>query len=150
MKVLRQLAVLAFLAGVQLGAHATTMTYTPVNPDFGGAAANASGLLAEAQAQNGTHAPTKASTSTSSSSSSSSSNGQLNSFINSLQSAILSNLSSAIVSEIVGPTGKITPGVLNTTNFTITVTDLGGGNVQITTLSKATGQTATFEISQGD
>jgi curli production assembly/transport component CsgF len=126
-------------------AQATPLTYTPVNPSFGGNPANGSVLLNEANAQNGTHAPTKAS-----SAAGTGTNNELTAFINSLQSAILDRLSSSIVSEIIGPTGKLIPGVLDTTNFRITVTDLGNGSVEITTLSKATNQTSTFDVSQGN
>jgi curli production assembly/transport component CsgF len=38
--------------------------------------------------------------------------------------------------------------VLETDNFTITVADLGGGNLNITTTDKTTGDSTTFQVSQ--
>lgn len=135
------LAVLVLALGAATAAHATSLTYTPVNPDFGGNPANGAVLLNEANAQNGTHAPVKAT------SSSSSTDSVLNAFITSLQTAVLDKLSSSIVSEIVGPNGQLIPGTLDTSDFTIVVKDLGNGQVSITTTSKSTGQSSTFDIS---
>lgn len=139
---------LAFLVmvGLSMVASATTLTYVPVNPNFGGNPANASGLLSEANAQNGTHAPSKSSGSGSGSATSTSS--QLTNFVNTLQAAILNRLTTSVVSEVVDSNGRIKPGVLTTNNFTIRVVDSGGGNVTITTHDNTTGKDSTFTVSQ--
>jgi len=132
---------LLMLLGMAATAQATSLVYTPVNPDFGGNPANGTVLLNEANAQNATHAPVKAATAGATTS------NELTSFTNALQSAILNKLTTAVENEIVGPTGKLTPGVLNTSNFTITVTDSGAGGFVIQTYDKNNGQTSTFDIS---
>ena len=67
---------------------------------------------------------------------------------NPLQTAVLDKLTTTLESEIVSSNGTIKPGVLTTSNFTITVTDAGGGGVNITTTNNANGQKSTFTISQ--
>lgn len=139
----KKLVVMLVVLGMTGSAGATSLVYTPVNPSFGGNPANGAVLLNEANAQNGTHAPTKSSANTTSSTTK-----KLDAFTTSLQNAILQKLSTAVESEIIGPTGKIIPGVLDTSDFTIRVVDNGNGSVNITTIDKATGETSSFDISQ--
>ena len=125
-----------FCVALSAPAYATPLVYTPVNPDFGGNPGNASLLLSEAQAQNQTSppAPNRAA-------------NQLQAFNNALQSAVLNRVSSAVIQQIVGPTGKLNPGTVETQDFIIQVTQpTVGGPVTVTTTDKATGQTSTFEI----
>lgn len=65
-----------------------------------------------------------------------------------LQSAIMSRVSSAVTSSIVGTDGKLTPGVVETTDFTISITNISAGVLQITTTDKTTGQSTSFQINQ--
>lgn len=123
------------------GLHASELVYTPVNPSFGGNPLNGPVLLNQANAQN--HFTDK-----SSSASSSSTNSALTQFNSMLQSAILSRVSSAVTSSIVGTDGKLTPGTVETTDFTISITNLSAGVLQITTTDKTTGQTTSFQINQ--
>jgi len=110
------------------------LTYTPINPSFGGSPLNGSWMLGEAQAQNGfTAAGTSAS---------SFQNDPLSNFKASLQSQILSQLSRNLVSSLFGETGlqeghyeigdyiiDITPG---TDGITIKIDDLiNGGETSI-------------------
>lgn len=116
------------------------LVYVPVNPSFGGNPLNGPVLLNQANAQNGFTEH--------SSSSASSSQSTLNQFNSMLQSAILSRVSSAVTSSIVGADGKLTPGTVETTDFTISIVNLSPGLLQITTTDKTTGQTTSFQINQ--
>lgn len=116
------------------------LVYVPVNPSFGGNPLNGPVLLNQANAQN--------SFTEHSSSSASSSQSTLNQFNSMLQSAILSRVSSAVTSSIVGADGKLTPGTVETTDFTISIVNLSPGLLQITTTDKTTGQTTSFQINQ--
>lgn len=116
------------------------LVYVPVNPSFGGNPLNGPVLLNQANAQNGftDH----------SSSSSAGTQSTLTQFNSMLQSAILSRVSSAVTSSIVGADGKLTPGTVETTDFTISIVNLSPGLLQITTTDKTTGQTTSFQINQ--
>jgi curli production assembly/transport component CsgF len=116
-------------------AQATEIVYTPINPNFGGNPLNGALLLNSALAQMDRDPTTKPKTA-------------LELFNESLQRSILSRISSAMSSAIVDPgTGALVPGTIETTDFTITIVDLGGGLMQITTTDKATAQSTSFEVS---
>lgn len=119
---------------------ASELVYVPVNPSFGGNPLNGPVLLNQANAQNGFTEH--------SSSAASSSQSTLNQFNSMLQSAILSRVSSAVTSSIVGTDGKLTPGTVETTDFTISIVNLSPGLLQITTTDKTTGQSTSFQINQ--
>jgi curli production assembly/transport component CsgF len=119
---------------------ASELVYVPVNPSFGGNPLNGPVLLNQANAQN--------SFTEHSSSAASSANSTLTQFNSMLQSAILSRVSSAVTSSIVGTDGKLTPGTVETTDFTISIVNLSPGLLQITTTDKTTGQTTSFQINQ--
>jgi curli production assembly/transport component CsgF len=131
---------LALVAGVFMSANASELAYVPNNPSFGGNPLNGPVLLNQAQAQN--HFTEK--------SSSSSASGQtaLTQFNSMLQSAILSRVSSAVTSSIVGANGQLVPGIVETTDFRIAITNLQGGLLQIVTTDKNTGQTTQFQVNQ--
>jgi len=118
------------------------LAYVPINPSFGGNPLNGPVLLNQANAQNGFKEHS------SSSSSSASPQSTLSQFNSMLQSAILSRVSSAVTSSIVGADGKLTPGTVETTDFTITIVNLSPCLLQITTTDKTTGQTTSFQINQ--
>ena len=130
---------LTFLSGLTHTAHASELAYVPNNPSFGGNPLNGPVLLNQAQAQN--RFVEKSSTSAS---------GQtaLTQFNSMLQSAILSRVSSAVTSSIVGANGQLVPGVVETTDFRIAITNLQGGLLQIVTTDKNTGQTTQFQVNQ--
>jgi curli production assembly/transport component CsgF len=123
-------------------AQATTLVYQPINPNFGGDAANGANLLNEANAQNKYTAPSQ-------SSSSSTSESTLDQFNQELQQAILSRVASSVTNSIVGSDGTLKPGTISTGNFTIVVSAINGGNLQITTTDNSTGASSTFVISNG-
>ncbi|KAA0975595.1 curli assembly protein CsgF [Pseudomonas sp. ANT_H12B] len=130
---------LTLLSGLTHTAHASELAYVPNNPSFGGNPLNGPVLLNQAQAQN--RFVEKSSTSTS---------GQtaLTQFNSMLQSAILSRVSSAVTSSIVGTNGQLVPGVVETTDFRIAITNLQSGLLQIVTTDKNTGQTTQFQVNQ--
>jgi len=132
---------LALLAGMGSVAQASELAYVPNNPSFGGNPLNGPVLLNQATAQNKF---------TEKSSSSSSLSGQtaLTQFNSMLQSAILSRVSSAVTSSIVGTNGQLVPGVVETTDFSISITNLQAGILQIVTTDKNTGQQTQFQVNQ--
>jgi curli production assembly/transport component CsgF len=133
--------VLAF-ALMSASAGATDLVYVPVNPSFGGHPNNGSGLLASATATN------KHTTKESLGRSSLLDQSPLGQFNQSLERMVLGQLASAATSRLTGPDGRLLPGTFSTSNFTITVVDLGGGVLRITTTDKTTGATTSFEVAQ--
>lgn len=129
----------ALLAG---SAGATDLIYVPVNPSFGGHPANGSSLLASASATN------KHTAKDSLGRSSLFDQSPLGQFNQSLERMVLGQLASAATSRLTGPDGRLLPGTFSTSNFTITVVDLGGGVLRITTTDKTTGATTSFEVAQ--
>ncbi|WLI91414.1 curli assembly protein CsgF [Massilia sp. R2A-15] len=134
----RLAAGLALLTG---SACAAELVYLPVNPNFGGYPANGPGLLASAAATNkhkedplGGSSPFNQS--------------PLAQFNQTLERTVLSQLASAATSKLMGQDGKLVPGTFTTANFIITVTDLGGGVLRVTTTEKSTGVTTSFEVGQ--
>ena len=121
-------------------AHATELVYTPGNPAFGGSALNGSVLLNAAQAQNKHRDPDDLSSQLAS-------RTPLEQFNDSLQRSVLSQLASAATSGVMS-NGKLIPGTVQTGDFSIAISDLGGGMLQITTTDKVTGASTTFQVSQ--
>jgi curli production assembly/transport component CsgF len=120
-------------------AHATSLIYTPVNPTFGGDPANGAVLMDAATAQNKHVNPSVSDTSSSTST--------LDQFNSELQQAILSRVATSVTSSIVGADGSLKPGTINTGNFSIAITQVTGGNLQVTTTDKTTGASTTFTVS---
>jgi curli production assembly/transport component CsgF len=120
---------------------ASELVYVPVNPNFGGAPSNGPGLLASASATNkhGLQSGLGGS---------SLNQTPLQQFNQTLERMVLSQLASAATSKLMGQDGKLVPGTFTTENFIITVTDLGGGLLRVTTTDKATGTVTSFEVSQ--
>jgi curli production assembly/transport component CsgF len=133
----RRLAfVLALLGGA---ASATELVYVPVNPSFGGHPANGPALLASASA-------TTRHTASGLGGSSLLNQTPLQQFNQTLERMVMSQLSSAATSKLIGRDGKLVPGTFETANFIITVADLGGGMLRVTTTDKTTGTTTSFEV----
>jgi curli production assembly/transport component CsgF len=131
-------SVLVFCSGL---AAASELVYVPVNPNFGGSPSNGPGLLAAASATN-KHGLT------SSLGSSSLTQTPLEQFNQTLERMVLSQLASSATSKLMGSDGKLIPGTFSTENFIITVTDMGGGILRVTTTEKATGAVTSFEVGQ--
>ena len=131
----------AIVCGLALwGAGASDLVYVPVNPNFGGAPNNAPGLLAAASATNkhGLQSGLGGS---------SLNQTPLQQFNQTLERMVLSQLASSATSKLLGQDGKLIPGTFSTENFVITVTDLGGGILRVTT-TEATGVVTSFEVGQ--
>jgi curli production assembly/transport component CsgF len=123
-------------------ANATSLVYEPVNPNFGGNPLNGTNLLNEANAQNKYKDPSTSDLGLGSQST-------LDQFNTQLQQAILSRVASSISSSIVGTDGTLHPGTINTGNFSIAITQVTGGNLQVTTTDKTTGASTTFIVGNG-
>jgi curli production assembly/transport component CsgF len=132
------------LAGLCMGAvqaaGATEMVFGFLNPSFGGNPLNGSVLLSSASATNkhidaanGIGAAAQES--------------QLQQFNDILERSILSQLSTAASSKLIS-NGQLIPGTLETGNFKIDISDLGGGMLRVTTTDKATGSSTSFEVGQ--
>jgi curli production assembly/transport component CsgF len=134
-------AALACAFAMPLAAQATSLVYEPVNPNFGGSPLNGTNLLNEANAQNKYKDP--------SADSLTSGQSTLDQFNSQLQQAILSRVASSISSSIVGTDGTLHPGTINTGNFSIAITQVTGGNLQVTTTDKTTGASTTFIVGNG-
>jgi curli production assembly/transport component CsgF len=117
---------------------ATEMVYVPINPNFGGSPLNAAGLLNAAQAQNKHKDPE--------SFMGKEKQSALQQFNESLQRSILGRLAAAATANVVGADGKLQPGTVETVDFVIAITDLGGGTLRVTTTDKATGAVTSFEV----
>lgn len=122
-------------------AAATELVYAPVNPSFGGNPQNAPGLLGLALATNKHRGDSGLGGSILNQS-------PLDQFNQTLERIVLSQLASTASSKLIGADGRLMPGTFSTTNFTITITDLGGGVLRITTTDKTTGTSTSFEVSQ--
>ncbi len=144
-KVARVLIHNAMLVSLLCGvgaASAGELVYTPVNPVFGGSPLNGSVLLNAAQAQNKTKDPDAPAPAISTQQSS------LQQFNDILERSVLSRLASAATSNIIGPNGQLVPGTIDTGNFTIQISDLGGGLLQVTTTDRVTGAATSFQVGQ--
>lgn len=130
---------LCALVLVSAHASATDLVYVPVNPSFGGHPANGPSLLATASATNKHTAGGMGGSSLLNQT-------PLQQFNQTLERMVLSQLSSAATSKLVGKDGKLVPGTFETANFIITVADLGGGMLRVTTTDKTTGATTSFEV----
>jgi curli production assembly/transport component CsgF len=130
-------ATLAFACAAG-AARASDLVYVPLSPQFGGNPNAGAAMMAHAQATNKHKDVSPFSQQTS-----------LQQFNDSLSRSIMSQLASAATSTIIGANGKLQPGTVQTGNFKITITDLGGGTLQITTVDKVTADSTTFVISQG-
>lgn len=137
-KGLKTFSPLILWAAILPQAGAWELVYVPINPSFGGNPNNGAFLLGTAQAQD-KHKDPDSGTSASSTSS-------LEEFNSMLERSILSRVSSAVSSSVVSSNGTLIPGTLDTANFTISITDMGGGVMNISTTDKITGQTTSFQI----
>lgn len=123
-------------------ASATELIYTPVNPAFGGSPLNSATLLNAANAQNKHKDPEEALNRARTQAT------PLQQFNETLQRSILSRVASAATGQVLDAGGKLVPGVVDSANFRIAVTDQGNGSLDITTTDKTTGVSTSFQVSQ--
>jgi curli production assembly/transport component CsgF len=134
-----RLAAVAISIAAADHASATELVYTPVNPSFGGSPFNGAPMLSSAQATNKHEDPKTRDLSASLSQT------PLQQFNDSLERSVLSQLAAAATGGIlVG--GRIVPGTVETGNFSITIADIGGGMLQITTTDKVSGASNSFQV----
>ncbi len=129
----KNLGVLAGALLLSVGASATELVYTPINPSFGGSPLNGSWLLGNAQAQNDHKDPDAPSRSASSLSA-------LDRFTSQLESRLLSDL---LVNVGNGETGSLT-----TDDFIVDVTENDLGDLVIVITDRATGETSEVVVGQ--
>ncbi len=120
-------------------ASASSLVYTPKNPSFGGPAAYGTYLLNNANAQNQFKDPDAIRKDKT----------PIEEFNDRLQRSLLSRITSTISRSIIGIDGAVNPGSFETTDFLIDVTDLGGGQMSITTTDKVTGDQTSIVIETG-
>lgn len=121
--------------------NATDLVYVPTNPAFGGNPINGSVLLNNASTTNKHQAPPSAQSSLSQQQT------PLQQFNSLLERSILNQLAAGAASKV-SVAGKLVPGTIETASFSITIIDLGGGLLQVSTTDKATGVTTSFQVSQ--
>jgi curli production assembly/transport component CsgF len=119
---------------------ATDLVYVPANPSFGGNPINGSVLLNSAATTNKHEAPKAAQ------SAGVVPQTPLEQFNSLLERSILNQLAASAASKI-SVAGKLVPGTIETASFSITIIDLGGGVLQVSTTDKATGVTTSFQVS---
>lgn len=107
-------------------AFASKLTYSPVNPTFGGNPLNTTHLFSRAEAINDYEDD----------SSSSSGSSVVDSLVSSLQSRLLSELISN------GETGSLV-----TDDYTLNITDDGDGGLTLTIVDASTGEVTTIQVS---
>ncbi len=131
----------AILLTLSLGAGATEMVYTPINPSFGGNPNNAPGLLSIAQVQNSMRAPVVVSTVVPLTA--------VEKFSASLNSLILNRLASETMATLFGTSSLLKAGTYTAGDFTVTISQPdSSSNLTIVTSDKA-GNSSTIEIAPG-
>lgn len=138
----RQTFAVALMAAVCGSAAASQIIYTPVNPAFGGNPFNGAVLLDKAQAQNKYTDPDLGASAFDTQTT------PLQDFNDTLQRSILNRVASSASSQIIGTDGTLHPGTVETTDFTISVINVGGGLLKITTTDKSTGAQTSFQVGQ--
>jgi len=124
-------------------AQATELVYTPVNPSFGGSPLNGQWLLNSAQITNKHTDPDAQDLG-----SAFEQRTPFQDFNDQLERSVLSRLASAASSQFVDSNGKFVPGTFETGSFTVSVVDVGGGALTITTTDRITGASTTFRVMQ--
>lgn len=139
---LRFIVSTALLAGAVGMTNATEIVYVPTNPSFGGSPLNGPVLLNSANVQNRHTDPAASRALTALGPRSS-----LEQFNQRLQSMILDRISTSISGSLFDVNGNLQPGTVDTSGFSITIVDQGGGVLLITTTDKTTGASTSFQIS---
>lgn len=129
---------------------AGSLVYTPNNPSFGGNPNNGIVLMNSAQAQNRTKDPElealRAQSTSGSGSGGTTTTSLLQQFNQTLQRSILSRLAVSATNSLIGSTGGMQPGEVDTGDFLIQIVDQGGGLLRVTTTDKSSGETVSFQI----
>ncbi len=138
------LATLIAISGITyIPAAASELVYHPYNPSFGGSPLNGSVLLNSALATRKHKAPDVDSDRFGIEEKS-----PLDQLNETLERLLVSRMASAASMSIMDENGNFKPGLLETQNFIITVTEMADGGMSITTFDKTTGATTTVEVNQ--
>lgn len=124
-------------------ATASELVYYPQNPSFGGNPLYGPGLLNSALATNKHKDPD-----ISSDRYGIEKKSALDQLNETIERVVTHQLATAASLNILDKDGKFVPGSLETQNFIITVTDVGAGQVSVSTYDKATGGVTTVEVNQ--
>jgi curli production assembly/transport component CsgF len=125
------------LAASARSSRASELTYTPVNPSFGGSPLNGSYVLGLATANNAMFQQKKTTTSPTSSTA-------VTQFQSIITSALLSQIASTVAQEIIGPNAK-NSGTFNI-NGQIIQFYTSGGEINIGITDSASGATTQIQI----
>lgn len=139
---MKRIASIAAALLLSAAAQATEIVYTPINPSFGGNPLNGTVLMNSANAQNEYTDPKLEQTL-----SRLTDRSQLDLFNQRLQALILDRIASSISGSLFDASGNLVPGQIETSTFIISIVDIGGGLLLITTTDKVTGASTSFEIS---
>lgn len=139
---LKMLVLTALLTGLAGLTNATEIVYVPNNPSFGGSPLNGPVLLNSANAQNRHTDPA-----VNRALSALGARTSLDQFNQRLQSLILDRIATSISGNLFDVNGNLQPGTIDTSGFSITIIDQGGGMLLITTTDKTTGASTSFQIS---
>lgn len=120
---------------------ASELVYHPYNPSFGGNPLNGEVLLNSALVTRKHKAPD-----IDSDRYGIEERSPLDQAQETLEWLIVSKMASAASMAIIDEDGNFIPGTLETQNFIITVTNIGDGQLSITTYDKSTGATTTVEV----
>lgn len=146
MKYLRY-SFMCLLCAMATQAAATEMVYYPYNPSFGGSPLNGPVLLNSALATNKHTAPDE-DRDLDRDLYGMKEKSALDNFKETLERSILSRMATAATAKMIDSSGNFVPGIFDTENFTITIADVGGGLLTVTTVDKGTGSFTTFQVSQ--
>ncbi|WP_320053699.1 curli assembly protein CsgF [uncultured Acetobacteroides sp.] len=130
MKTLKVVLLLVFLSSAASSALAQQLTFSFINPSFGGSPLNASWLMQSAQVQSD-YKQKEASTTDKSDS-------ELDEFAKNLNNQILYSLSNAIIQKQFGTDNKLKEGVYNIGKYRINIGS-GSGGVTVTIFDNSTG-----------
>lgn len=119
-------------------AGATELTYTPINPSFGGYALNGNFLLSLAEAQNDLKDPAATAFSQ---------QDPLQSFEDSLVRRIMSSLASKVANEAFGTTsGDLADGHYEFGDYSIDIVSADGVNINVSIVDLGTGNSTSIDI----
>lgn len=133
MKIKSKVSMLLLLSVIGSLAQASELTYTPMNPSFGGSVSNGVYLLSQASAQKQFEEKQDEDT-------------PLEQFNDRLQRALLSRITSAITRDVVDINGNVSPGVFETVDYTIEIIDEGNGIMTIITIDKVSGEETIIQV----
>ncbi len=133
MKVKMKVSLLFILSLISNAAHSTELTYTPLNPSFGGSVSYGAYLMSQASAQKQFEEKRDEDTA-------------LEQFNDRLQRALLSRITSAITRDVVDINGNVSPGIFETVDYTIEIIDEGDGLMTIITVDKESGEETIIQV----